>query len=80
MDIFTNADNSKCPGACFRPGGMTFDRQGRLFVSSDASGEIYVLVADAVVGGGGNSSSNATQAVGARSALPEDAFNPTLLM
>lgn len=30
---------------------MTFDRQGRLFVSSDASGEIYVLVADAVVGG-----------------------------
>lgn len=50
-DIFTNADNSKCPGACFRPVGMTFDRQGRLFVSSDASGEIYVLVADAAVGG-----------------------------
>ena len=80
MDIFTNADNSKCPGACFRPVGLTFDRQGRLFVSSDASGEIYVLVADAVVGGGGNSSSNASQPVGARSALPEDAFNPTLLM
>lgn len=47
-DIFTNADNSKCPSACFRPVGMAFDRQGRLFVSSDASGEIYVLVADAV--------------------------------
>lgn len=27
---------------------MTFDNKGRLFVSSDASGEIYVLVADAV--------------------------------
>ena len=64
-DVFTNADNSKCPGACFRPVGMTFDRLGRLFVSSDASGEVYVLVADddAVVGGGGNSSSNATASV-----------------
>ena len=66
-DIFTNADNSKCPDACFRPVGMTFDNQGRLFVSSDASGEIYVLVADAVAGGG-NSSSNGTS-LGARSAL-----------
>lgn len=67
-DILTNADNSKCPGACFRPVGMTFDRHGRLFVSSDASGEIYVLVADAVVGGG-NSSSNAATSVGARLGL-----------
>ena len=66
-DIFTNVDNSKCPGACFRPVGMTFDRQGRLFVSSDTSGEIYVLVADATAGGG-NASSNATSVV-ARSAL-----------
>ena len=67
-DILTNADNSKCPGACFRPVGMTFDRQGRLFVSSDASGEIYVLVADAVTGGG-HSSSNAPTSVGVRSFL-----------
>lgn len=66
-DIFTNADNSKCPGACFRPVGMTFDSQGRLFVSSDASGEIYVLVADAVTSGG-NSSSDATS-IGSRSAF-----------
>lgn len=58
-DIFTNADNSKCPGACFRPVGITFDSKGRLFVSSDASGEIYVLVADAVAGAV-NVSSNAT--------------------
>ena len=43
IDVFTNADNTKCPGACFRPVGMTFDSQGRLFVSSDASGEIYVI-------------------------------------
>ena len=67
-DILTNSDNSKCPGACFRPVGMTFDRQGRLFVSSDASGEIYVLVADAVAGGG-HSSSNAPTFAGVRSFL-----------
>ena len=47
---------------------MAFDRQGRLFVSSDASGEIYVLVADAVVSGG-NLSSDATTSVDARSNL-----------
>ena len=49
-DIFYNADQSKCAANCFRPVGMAFDRQGRLFVSSDASGEIYVLVQS---GGGG---------------------------
>ena len=68
-DIFTNADNSKCPDACFRPVGMTFDKQGRLFVSSDASGEIYVLVADAVAGNG-SSTSNDTS-VGVRSIFPK---------
>ena len=77
-DIFTNEDQSKCPNACFRPVGMTFDKQGRLFVSSDTSGEIYVLVADATVGSG-NSSSNATS-VGARSAFPEKAFIPNFLL
>ena len=42
-DIFSNADNSKCPQNCFRPVGIAFDSQGRLFVSSDATGEIYVV-------------------------------------
>jgi len=37
--IFSNVDNTRCPGNCFRPVGMTFDAQGRLFVASDASGE-----------------------------------------
>ena len=45
-DIFANADNSVCPGNCFRPVGLAFDSQGRMFVSSDASGEIYVVVRD----------------------------------
>lgn len=43
-DIFTNANNSVCPSQCFRPVGLALDQQGRLFVSSDATGELYVLV------------------------------------
>lgn len=43
-DIFTNVDTSKCPSNCFRPVGLAFDSQGRMFVSSDASGEIYVVL------------------------------------
>lgn len=42
-DIFYNADTSVCPDQCFRPVGMAFDAQGRLFVSSDATGEIYMI-------------------------------------
>lgn len=42
-DIFANADNSACPDNCFRPVGIAIDRKGRLFMSSDATGEIYVL-------------------------------------
>ncbi|KAG8531394.1 uncharacterized protein KY384_003023 [Bacidia gigantensis] len=45
-DIFHNADVTRCPGNCFRPTGMTFDSQGRLFMSSDYSGEIYVVARD----------------------------------
>lgn len=51
-DIFTGADNSRWSDPRFRPVGMAFDRQGRRFVSSDASCENYVLIANAVVGGG----------------------------
>ncbi|OAP55167.1 hypothetical protein AYL99_10867 [Fonsecaea erecta] len=42
-DIFANADNSKCPDDCFRPVGMAIDDRGRIFVSSDASGEVYLV-------------------------------------
>lgn len=45
-DIFTNSDVSVCPGNCFRPVGMAIDSVGRIFVSSDATGEIYVVVKD----------------------------------
>lgn len=57
-DIFANADNSACPDNCFRPVSMAFDRQGRMFVSCDYSGEIYVIVRDeasnATSGGSGS--------------------------
>jgi hypothetical protein len=43
IDIFANVDNSACPDNCFRPTGLAFDDQGRLFMSSDATGEIYVI-------------------------------------
>jgi hypothetical protein len=43
QDIFANQDNSRCPGNCFRPVGMAIDSRGRIFVSSDASGEIYLV-------------------------------------
>lgn len=42
-DILSNADNSKCPDGCFRPVGIAWDGQGRLFMTSDSTGEIYVL-------------------------------------
>ncbi|KAK2597640.1 hypothetical protein N8I77_012417 [Diaporthe amygdali] len=42
-DVLSNADLSKCPDSCFRPVGLAWDSQGRLFMSSDSTGEIYVL-------------------------------------
>ena len=44
IDVLANADNSACPENCFRPVGIAFDGQGRLFMSSDATGEIYVVM------------------------------------
>jgi hypothetical protein len=43
--IIINPDNTKCPNSCFRPVGLAFDSKGRLFMSSDATGEIYVITA-----------------------------------
>ncbi|PVH86096.1 soluble quino protein glucose dehydrogenase [Cadophora sp. DSE1049] len=43
QDIFSNPDTTVCPGSCFRPVGLALDGKGRLFVSSDSSGELYVL-------------------------------------
>ncbi|CAK7205709.1 hypothetical protein SEUCBS139899_008488 [Sporothrix eucalyptigena] len=42
-NILSNGDISKCPGDCFRPVGLAWDASGRLYISSDTTGEIYVL-------------------------------------
>ncbi|KAK0744520.1 soluble quino protein glucose/sorbosone dehydrogenase [Apiosordaria backusii] len=42
-DIITNVDNTQCPDKCFRPVGLAIDGQGRIWFSSDSTGEIYVL-------------------------------------
>lgn len=33
-------DLSRCPSGCIRPVALAFDRLGRLFVSSDTTGEV----------------------------------------
>ena len=43
IDIVANQNITVCPNACFRPVGLAWDSQGRLFFSSDATGEIYVV-------------------------------------
>jgi hypothetical protein len=63
-DVVSNADVSLCGGSsggCFRPVGLAWDDRGRLWMSSDATGEVFVVlrgddgggVADVAVGGGG---------------------------
>jgi hypothetical protein len=42
-DIVFNSDLSACPDSCFRPVGLAWDAQERLFMSSDSTGEIYVV-------------------------------------
>ncbi|KAL6914666.1 hypothetical protein FSST1_012426 [Fusarium sambucinum] len=43
VPIMWNDDNTKCPSGCFRPAGLAFDKAGRLFMTSDSTGELYVL-------------------------------------
>ncbi|QRV75728.1 L-sorbosone dehydrogenase [Ceratobasidium sp. AG-Ba] len=42
-DVVAASDLAKCPSGCIRPVGLAFDRLGRLFVSSDTTGEIFVV-------------------------------------
>jgi hypothetical protein len=42
-DIISNSDLSRCPKGCFRPVGLAWDAQGRLYMSSDSTGEIYII-------------------------------------
>jgi glucose/arabinose dehydrogenase len=51
-DVLTNPDLANCPGNCFRPAGLAIDDEGRVWFSSDSTGEIFVLQR---TGGSGNS-------------------------
>ncbi|KAF6824212.1 glucose sorbosone dehydrogenase [Colletotrichum plurivorum] len=42
-NIMYNKDLSACPDQCFRPVGLAWDAQDRLFMTSDSTGEIYIL-------------------------------------
>ncbi|KHN98137.1 NHL repeat-containing protein [Metarhizium album ARSEF 1941] len=45
QELMWNKDNSECPGQCFRPVGLAFDKEGkRLFMTSDSSGELYLVM------------------------------------
>jgi len=43
IPVMENSNAGACPGQCFRPVGLAFDAKGRLYVSSDSSGEVYVI-------------------------------------
>ncbi|KAJ9652891.1 hypothetical protein H2198_007893 [Neophaeococcomyces mojaviensis] len=68
-DIISNQNNNACPDSCFRPVAMAFDSQGRIFMSSDASGEIYMVTRTASSNGTGTStgSSSSPSATGSTS-------------
>jgi glucose/arabinose dehydrogenase len=56
-NVITNANLTNCPDQCFRPVGLAWDSAGRLWFSSDATGEVFVLERS-------NSSSNGTTSGG----------------
>ncbi|KAK4444662.1 soluble quino protein glucose/sorbosone dehydrogenase [Podospora aff. communis PSN243] len=56
VDVLVNADLSRCPQNCFRPAGLAVDDENRVFMTSDTTGEIYVVARtarDENEGGGG---------------------------
>lgn len=52
VDIVKNQNDSNCPDQCFRPAGLAWDKQGRLYFSSDSTGEIYVITKANATGDG----------------------------
>lgn len=41
--LLWNSDESQCPGKCFRPVGLAIDNKQRVFMTSDSTGELYVV-------------------------------------
>lgn len=55
MDVLSTKDLSQCPDNCFRPVGLAWDSKGRLWFSSDSTGEIFVMKNDGSGDNGDNS-------------------------
>ncbi|PVI06796.1 Auxilliary activities family 12 protein [Periconia macrospinosa] len=43
INVLSNPDNTACPQGCVRPVDVLFDTQGRLFMTSDATNELWVI-------------------------------------
>jgi hypothetical protein len=43
MENLRSCGKGSVGNICFRPAGIAFDSKGRLFMASDATGEIYVI-------------------------------------
>jgi len=43
IPVMENPNTGSCPTGCFRPVGLAFDKKKRLYMSSDSSGEVYVI-------------------------------------
>jgi len=43
FNILSNSNNANCPSRCFRPTTLAFDSKDRLFMTSDSTGEIYII-------------------------------------
>ncbi|KAM3520685.1 hypothetical protein NHJ13051_006721 [Beauveria bassiana] len=54
VDVLATKDLSNCPDKCFRPVGLAWDAKGRLWFSSDSTGEIFVMQHDGSSAGAGN--------------------------
>lgn len=53
VDVLSTKDLANCPDKCFRPVGLAWDSKGRLWFSSDSTGEIFVMQHDGSSGGDG---------------------------
>ena len=63
-NVLHTEDLSQCPDNCFRPVGLAWDSKGRLWFSSDSTGEIFVMKNDGSSGGdGGDGESAAASSV-----------------
>ena len=81
-DIMANHDVTTCyTDTCFRPVGLAWDSHGRLFMSSDVTGEIYAIertsgspVNSANATGTGTGSATSSTPTGASSATSYSAL------